>query len=408
MKKLAVVLVLLGAASASIAQTCANISLGINGSLNGFVPSAHDAWHTDISSASVDQLSDTILLNNPNDLAGAFIHLDFSIPYNVVDSKTVHKVVVKNTLYPGDSDITLAPVPSNAVVEGNPGSCPTDNNDRHLIVLDRNKCVVYEYDQAGYCNGAWSADNTALWDLTTVDKRPYGMTSADAAGLSIFSGLLRYDEVQAGTINHAIRFTASNTKQNANNGLFVAPATHASGNAWGTDNIMGMRLRLKASFDVSGFSPANQAILNAMKRYGLILADNGSSLFIQGTDDARWNQDDLANLHAVHASDFEVIALPTAYDANTAPTGPAPSITFAPSASSITAGQSVSLKYATNGSYAYIDNFGFVRGNGSVTVAPLRTVTYTYTSKNAYGVSRKSVTVNVSPASPSSKTKGAH
>src|SRR6202044_1661749 len=119
-------------------------------------------------------------------------------------------------------------------------------------------------------------------DLTINAQRPYTWTSADAAGLPIFPGLVRYDEVAAGAINHAIRMTVAQTKSDAHGGLFVAPATHAAGNSSTTSNIMGMRLRLKASFDIAGFSAANQVILKAMQNYGLIVADNGSNMFFQG------------------------------------------------------------------------------------------------------------------------------
>lgn len=397
----AALLCVLPAGAQTPASACAGAALGPNGALNGFVPSPSDAWHTDIASAPVDPLSATILTTNPNDLMGAFLHPDFGtssgIPYNVVDSTQTPSVPATLTLYPGDSDRTLAPLPANAPVEGNPGSCPTDNNDRHMIVFDRNKCVVYEYDQAGFCNGGWSADNMALWDLTTAEHRPYGMTSADAAGLSIFEGLIRYDEIVAGQINHAIRFTASHTKQNANNGLFVAPASHASGNVWGTDNIIGMRLRLKANFDISGFSATNQIILKAMKQYGMILADNGSSMFFQGTTDPRWDDADLAALHAVQASDFEVLPMGPAYDASTAPTGAVPTInSFTASAASVTAGTPVTLSVDVSGaSYSYVDQAGFVR-DGTVTVTPAATTTYTLFARNAFGSSTATLTVTVS------------
>ena len=142
--------------------------------------------------------------------------------------------------------------------------------------------------------------------------------------MPIFPGLVRYDEVAAGAINHAIRFTMQQTKNDANGGYFVAPASHAAGTTYGVSNMMGMRIRLKASFDISGYSAANQVILTAMKKYGMILADNGSYFYFQGVPDPRWNDDDLHNLDAIQSSNFEVVQMtPTfpGYDANTAPTG---------------------------------------------------------------------------------------
>ncbi len=188
-----------------------------------------------------------------------------------------------------------------------------------MIVVDKTKCWVYETYGTESCNGAWSASNGAIWDMTADERRPYGWTSTDAAGLSVFAGLLRYDEVAAGAINHALRVTVANTKSDLNGGYFVAPATHAAGNSASTGNIIGMRLRLKASFNISGFSAANQVILKAMQQYGLIVADNGSNMFFQGTPDARWNDDDLDNLKNIDASSFEVVQMGTAYDATTAP-----------------------------------------------------------------------------------------
>ena len=391
-------------AGACAAQTtlsaCSGMALGTNGALNGFVPAGTDAWHTDITTAPVDPKSATILTGNPNDLTGAFLHPDFGsiygIPYNVVDSSQTSSVPVAINLYTADSDITIAPVPTNAAIEGNPVACPTDTNDRHMIVVDRNKCVAYEYWQAGNCNGAFSASNTALFDLNTTEQRPYGLTSADAGGLSIFEGLVRYDEIIAGQINHAIRFTASHTKNNANGGYFVAPASHAAGNNWSTDNIIGMRLRLKPGFDISSFSPTNQIILKAMKQYGMILADNGSSMYFQGTTDSRWDDNDLSALKSIPSSAFDVVQMPTAYDASTAPTGAAPVInSFTASNTSVTAGTPVTLSAnVANASYNYVDNAGFLR-NGTVTVAPTKTTTYTLSSRNAYGTTTQAVTVNI-------------
>ena len=380
-------------------SVCSGMGLGNNGPLNGFVPSTADAWHQDISGAAVDA-SSTKILTTSGDLAGSYLHPDFGpqagIPYVVVDSRTQASVPVAINLYAGDSDITLAPVPANAPVEDSPAACAAPIGDQHLLVLDRAECVAYEYWLSSSCKGAWSAANTALWDMTEAEKRPYTLTSADASGLSVFEGLIRYDEIIAGSINHAIRFTAAHTKTGAKGGYFVAPATHAAGNSTTTDNIIGMRIRLKANVDISKFSGNNRIILTAMKKYGMILADNGSNLFFQGTLDNRWDNNDLNALKAIPASDFEVVQMGAVSTMDQPPTGAAPAITsFKASATTVAAGTAVTLTAATTGaSYSYIDKAGFLRGT-SMTVTPAATTTYTLTSRNAYGTVSKSVTVTV-------------
>ena len=396
--------VVLTYASAIVAQTaCSTLSLGPMGALNGFVPSAGDAWHQDISASPLDGLSRWIM-TGAIDLGAGHLSVKFSsvaggnygIPYTVVDSQTTPGAAVPITLRPSESDITLVPIPSVLPVEESTGQCPLTGNDRRALILDRNQCVLYEIYQADHCTtNGWTGSNMAVWDLTIAEKRPYGYVSADAAGLSVFEGLVRYDEIVAGVINHAIRFTAVNTKNNAANGLFTAPATHAAGTTKNTDNIMGMRVRLRANFDISGFSTTNQIILTALKKYGMILADNGPNLSLEGTPDARWDDTDLAALSSVQSSDLEVVKMGPQYDSTTAPKGAAPVITsFTASATTIAAGGSVTLTPTVTGaSYSYIDNAGFVRG--PVTVSPAATTTYTLTSRNEFGSASASVTVTV-------------
>jgi hypothetical protein len=238
--------------------------------------------------------------------------------------------------------------------------------------------------------------------MSETEQRPTGFTSADAGGLSVFEGLVRYDEIVAGSIQHAIRFTARYSKSDAHGGYFTAPATHAAGNLATTDNIMGMRLRLKASFDVSGYSATNQIILNAMKKYGMILADNGSNLFFQGTPDARWDDSDLNKLKAVPASAFDVVAMGPVYDAATTPAGKAPVITsFKASATNVAAGTKVTLTAVVSGdSYDFVDKAGFLRGK-TVVVAPAATTAYLLTSRNSFGTATAAVTVTVAtPVNP--------
>jgi hypothetical protein len=266
-------------------------------------------------------------------------------------------------------------------------------------VLDRNRCMLYETFNTALCNGTWSSDSETIWDLQNYEQRPWGWTSADAAGLPVFPGLVRYDEVAAGAINHALRFTLQNTRSDSNGGYFVQPASHAAGTSSSVMNIMGMRVRLKASIDISSFSTTNQVILTAMKKYGMILADNGSNFFFQGVPDSRWNDDDLSNLKNIPSSDFEVVQMTPAYpgyDAATAPTGVAPMInSFTASASTVTAGTAVTLTWSTtNDSYDFIDKLGGLRG-GTVTFTPTATATYTLNATNQYGRSTKQVTVVV-------------
>jgi hypothetical protein len=288
-------------------------------------------------------------------------------------------------------------------VEGNPGQCPNDGNDRHLLVLDRRSCTDYEMYQAAQCNGTWTASNGLLFDMLSVTReaRPYGMTSADASGLSVFEGLIRYDEILAGSIDHAIRFTTNHTKDDSNNGYFESPATHAAGTLWGTDNVMGMRIRLKASFDISGYSKTNQIILTAMKKYGMILTDNGGKLYFQGTTDSRWNDGDLGNLQNVQSADFEVVQRTKAYDSQTAPTGAAPTISgFVATSQGLYKGTEYYLLSANvnDASYSYMSSPGMNTGSifrGSMAVQPTKTTTYTLTARNIYGTTQATVTIKV-------------
>jgi len=388
--------------------TCSGMSLGDVGSLNGFVPfPSTAAWNTNIASAPVDPNSAAIVAG----FSGSNLHPDFSsivggssgIPYTVVDSSTQPLVPINVVAYSSESDVANAPFPATAPIEGYPGTCVGGPNnyigDQHVLVLDRNRCMLYETFNSTYCSGAWSADSETIWDLQNFEQRPWGWTSADAAGLAIFPGLVRYDEVAAGQIKHALRFTLSDTRNDANGGYFVEPASHAAGTSSSSMNVEGMRIRLKASVDISSYSAADQVILTAMKQYGMILADNGSNLFFQGATDARWNDDDLSNLKNIPGSDFEVVQMTPAYpgwDANTAPTGAAPTISsFTASASTVASGTPVTLTWSTtNDSYDFIDKLGGVSG-GTITISPTATTTYTLNATNQYGRSTKQVTIVV-------------
>jgi len=257
--------------------TCSGMSLGQGASLNGFVPfPASDLWNTDISSAPVDPNSSNYLsfigtttTLHPDFGAGTYDNQTMGIPYQVV-AGTQAKVKVTLGAYASESDPGPMPIPPNALIEGypNPG-----NGDRHVLVLDKDGCWLYElYNAVEAKNDNWSANSTAVWDMTIAEQRPYTWTSADAAGLPIFAGLARYDEVAAGAIHHALRFTVPTTQM-----AFVLPATHwASSNASASAPPMGLRLRLKSDFDISGYPADDQVILTCLKTYGMILADNGS------------------------------------------------------------------------------------------------------------------------------------
>jgi hypothetical protein len=235
----------------------------------------------------------------------AYLHPDFSslawnggkgygIPYNVVGSSAA-KYNVKFQ-YASQSDPGPYPIPANPKIEG--------GSDRHLLVVDKSACKLYElFAVSRTSTGAWKAGSGAIWSLTSNALRPKGWTSADAAGLPILPGLARYDEVAAGLINHALRFTAPTTRR-----AYVYPARHFASDDTSTAlPPMGLRLRLKASVDISRFGPQSKVILTALKRYGMLLADNGSPLYVTGAPNANWDDDDLHGLQQLHGSDFEVV-----------------------------------------------------------------------------------------------------
>ena len=376
---------------------CNVMSTGQGASLSGFVPfTSSSAWNTDISSAAVDPNSAGIISNW---VGSVNVHPDFGsdptygIPY-VVASGSQSLVNINLEAYADESDPGPMPVPANAPVEG--GSSST--GDRHVLVLDNGNCFLYElYNSTPNPDGSWSADSTAVWDLlgpdsSNTEQRPYTWTSADAAGLPIFPGLVRYDEVAAGKIQHAFRFTLPLTSA-----AFTPPASHdAATSSDPTAPPMGMRLRLKSSYDISSFDANMQVILTAMQKYGLILADNGSALFVTGAPDSRWGLD-LNSLKTVPASAFEVLLMSPVYTNATAPTGAAPAITsFTATPSSTSSGGNTTLAWTTsNATYNIVSpGVGAVRGI-SITVNPTATTTYTLYSTNQYGRTTSTVTVTV-------------
>lgn len=220
------------------------------------------------------------------------------IPFIEVGAST-GTVPIDYVAYGDESDPGPFPIPLDAPIEGGPDG----TGDRHVIALDREGCMLYELFDARPAGGVWQAASGARYDLASNALRPDGWTSADAAGLPIFPGLVRYDEVAAGAIDHAIRFTAPRTQR-----AYVWPARHfASSDPDPSLPPMGQRFRLRADFDTSGFHADVQVILTAMKRYGLVLADNGSSWFVSGAPDPRWDNDALRQLRQLTGSDFEAV-----------------------------------------------------------------------------------------------------
>jgi len=371
---------------------CSVMTTGQTASLGGFVPfSASSLWNTDISAVPVDPNSSTIISNW---VGSVNLHPDwgtdptYGIPYVVVDGSQ-SLVNINLGAYPDESDPGPMPVPPNAPVEG--GSSST--SDRHVLVLNNANCFLYElYNASPNSDGSWNADSTAVWDLLGNEQRPYTWTSADAAGLPIFPGLVRYDEVAAGKIQHAFRFTLPKTSA-----AFTPPASHwAATSSDPTAPPMGMRLRLKSSYDISGFSAQMQVILAAMQHYGLILADNGSSLFVTGVSDSSWGSD-LDSLKSVPASAFEVVQINPVYTNANIPTGSAPTISsFTASPTHVSSGGSVTLSWNTSSTQYLIvsPGAGAVRGTSAV-VNPTSTTTYTLYATNQYGRTTATVTVNV-------------
>ena len=282
--------------------------LGAGASLQGRRPFPDDnPWNLDVSRAPVDPNSATLVAS----CGTGALHADFGtvwngapngIPYVVV-SGTQARVPVTFT-YAGESDPGPYPIPRDAPIEGG----PQGTGDRHVIVLDRDAWTLYELFDAHPVDGGarWRAGSGAVFDLSSNTLRPAGWTSADAAGLPIFPGLVRYDEAgERGEIRHALRFTCPTTRR-----AYLPPARHwASSRTDPSLPPMGMRVRLRADFDETGLAPEVRAIVRAMKTYGMLLADNGSAWYVSGAPDARWNDDALRQLARVRGTDFEVIRM---------------------------------------------------------------------------------------------------
>jgi hypothetical protein len=264
------------------------------------------AWNQNVSRAPVAANS-TAVIAYIDAHGGGHLHPDFGspraygFPYAVVGAGQ-RKLPIHYTAYGSESDRGPFPIPGGAPVEGGARS----DGDRHVLVVDRSRCALYELYRGFFRGGAhprWDADSGARWDLRSTARRTDSWTSADAAGLPIFPGLVRYDEVASGHLEHAIRVTFDSTRD-----AWVHPASHCAGDTANPDApAMGTRLRLKRGYGLGGFSGAARTIALALKRYGMIVADNGSSWYFGGSSDPRWDDQNLDQLKRIPGSAFEVV-----------------------------------------------------------------------------------------------------
>ena len=265
---------------------------------------ADNPWNRRVDSLPVAAGSDATIASigptktlHPDFGSGLWDGGPIGIPFTVV-GKTQTKSRVSFE-YADESDRGPYPIPANVKIEGGPSA----DGDRHALIVDRDACRLYELYALRRSGGRWTAGSGAIWNLRSNKLRPAGWTSADAAGLPILPGLARYDEVAKGRIDHALRFTVSRTQR-----AYVFPARHYASSL--TDPslpAMGTRLRLRRDFDVSGFPRQARVVLQALKEYGMIVADNGSDWYISGAPDTRWSNDDLHTLGRVPGSAFEVV-----------------------------------------------------------------------------------------------------
>jgi hypothetical protein len=253
-------------------------------------------WNRDVSRDAVDPRSDAYIASIG---ASRFLHPDFGsdptygIPWTTVPGSQPR--VPMSFDYADESDPGPYPIPRDVPIEA--------GGDRHILVLDRDACRLYETFDSRYVGPGWRCGSGAIFDLGSNRLRPAGWTSADAAGLPILPGLVRREEVKQGVIRHALRFTTRRTQR-----AYVAPATHfASSNSDANLPPMGLRVRLRASFDVQRFRGDARVILVALQRYGMLLADNGSDWFITGETNTAWDDDDLDQLKSVPGSAFEAV-----------------------------------------------------------------------------------------------------
>ncbi|HLK59480.1 MAG TPA: fibronectin type III domain-containing protein [Chthonomonadaceae bacterium] len=382
--------------------------LGIGASLNGKqVFPSDNPWNQDISQMPVDPNSATLIASiglNTN------LHPDFGtfwngnpigIPYIVVPG--TQALVPISFTYSGESDPGPYPIPANAPIEGGANS----TGDRHVIVIDRDNWILYEtWNSWPQPDGSWQAGSGAIFNLNSDALRPQGWTSADAAGLPIFPGLVRYDEVIGqGVINHALRFTVAHTRR-----AYTYPARHLASTL--TDPSyppMGMRVRLKANFDISGYPAGVQVILTALKKYGMFVADNGSNWFLSGAHDPNWDDNMLSSIKSVPGSAFEVVQMG---DIITDTVAPPANLTAAAGNGGVTLNWSASagaLSYNVKSASTALGPFTTVT-NVAGTTATVNGLTngttyyFVVTAVNVTGQSLNSNVVNATPAGAAQTT----
>ena len=268
---------------------------------------ADNPWNQNVATLQVHSRStmylESIGLKKPvhPDFGTVWEGVPMGIPYVVVSNSVIQSKV--HFQYAKESDHSPYPIPTNVPIEGGMGA-PLDS-DRHILIIDAKHKKLFELYQANQsATGEWTAGSGAIFDLTSNALRPKGWTSADAAGLPIFPGLARYDEiVEKGELRHALRFTVKKTQR-----AYIAPARHYASQS-NNPNLppMGLRIRLKADYDISRFPKVAQVILKGLKSHGMILADNGGDFFVSGVPDRRWNDEDLNSLKRVLVQDFEAV-----------------------------------------------------------------------------------------------------
>jgi hypothetical protein len=261
---------------------------------------ADNSWNQRVDSLPLNPSSAT-WVNNIG--ANTGLHPDFGGPYGIpfkIVPATEPKLPITFTAYGAESDPGPYPIPQNAPIEG----APATDGDRHVLVLQSGACKLYELGRAftNSATGGWNADVGATFDLNSNALRPETWTSADAAGLPMLPGLIRYEDIADGAVRHAIRFTVQCTQR-----AYIHPATHQAGQNNPNCPPMGARFRLKASFDTSKYSGQSKIILDGLKQYGMIVADNGGNWFITGSVDSRWDATNLETLKTVPGSAFEVV-----------------------------------------------------------------------------------------------------